>query len=195
MKKRLLRVLDIAVTTLLVLMIVTTTYLAVAARRSPDRIPTVFGRKVLTVLSGSMAPAIRTGDVILIRPLSPGETIHEGDVITYRVAGAAKTMITHRVVGTVAVDGKAAAYVTKGDANPSQDQATVSPLQIVGLYQWRIPFFGYVTNFIRQPLGIVLVVILPGVILIGMELRRLWKLMAEAEAKSKENHSSPLPPA
>lgn len=194
--KTTLRILDITVTTLLVLMIATSTYLGVAARRSPDSIPTVFGQKVLSVLSGSMAPVIHTGDVIVVRPLLPGESIQEGDIITYRVAGQPRMLITHRVVGMVALDGKPSAYVTKGDANDAKDLSTVSPLQVVGRYRWRVPYFGYISNFIRKPIGIVVVVILPGLILIGMELRRLWRVIAAAEAeKTKAKNASPLPPS
>lgn len=189
--RRLLRVLDVTVTTLLVLIIASTAYLGIAARKSPDAIPTVFGNKVLTVLSGSMAPTIRTGDVITVRPLQPGEVIREGDVITFRVTGQPRMLITHRVIGIVNVNGQTTAYVTKGDANDTKDMSTISPLQVVGRYQWRLPYFGYVASFLRKPIGIVLVVILPGVMLIAMELRRLWKLMAEADA-AKTSEAKPL---
>lgn len=194
--RRLLRIFDWSVTVLLALLIVTAVSLGVATRMSPDRLPTLFGHKVLNVLSGSMEPAIRTGDIIIVRPLQKGEPIHENDVITFRVPGDAKMLITHRVVGIVSVDGKPEAYVTKGDANENEDLSAVSPSQVLGRYRWRLPFLGYVMNFIRRPIGIVLVVICPGVILIGMELRRLWKLLDIDEAnETKDKATPPLPPA
>ena len=91
-----------------------------------DRIPAVFDYKVLSVLSGSMEPAIRTGDVIIVEPLRPEHEIREGDVITFRAADAPDMLITHRVIGIVSVNGEPAAYVTKGDANEAPDLSRFS---------------------------------------------------------------------
>lgn len=194
--KRLLRILDFVLTAVLVLLIVASTYLAIAAKKSFDAIPTVMGTKILTVLSGSMVPTIRTGDVIGVRPLATGETAREGDIITYRVPGNSRMLITHRVMGIVSVNGKPTAYVTKGDANDSQDPSTVAVAQVVGRFSWRVPLLGYVTDFIRKPLGIILVVIVPGLVLIGMELRKLWRLTVEIEAaKTKGDNPSQRPSA
>lgn len=180
--KRFLNVLNAVVTVLLVLVIAAAAYLAFSARFSGDKTPTVAGNKVLTVLSGSMEPAIHTGDVIIVRPLAAGDEIKEGDVITYRTKEKADMLITHRVMGIVSVNGVPKAYVTKGDANDSQDLSTVARDQVMGIYQWRVPYFGYFSNFLHKPMGIVICVIVPGVILIGHELVKIWKLLAEAEA-------------
>lgn len=184
--KLVMKVLNVLVTATLLAVIAGAATLALTARRSPDRIPTVAGRKVLTVLSGSMEPSIHTGDVILVQPLRPGETVADRDIITFHVAEQPDMLITHRVVGVLKVNGKDSAYMTKGDANDSQDLQAVAPNQVLGRYQWRAPYFGYVAHFVRQPLGIVLLVILPGVLLIGSEVRKLYLLLAAADrAKAK----------
>jgi len=64
--------------------------------------------------SDSMEPAVGQGDGYLL--VSTGE-YEPGDVVTFRSAERGE-FVTHRVVG-VTDDG----YVTKGDANPSTDQA------------------------------------------------------------------------
>lgn len=69
--------------------------------------------------SGSMAPTIEAGDGYLVVPT---DTIQSGDVITF-YSPAQDTYVTHRVVRVI--DGR---YVTKGDANPSTDQAAGRPL-------------------------------------------------------------------
>lgn len=166
----------------LVLIIAAGATLAFTSRRSPDGIPTVAGRKVLSVLSGSMEPVIHTGDVIIVRPLLPAEEIRDGDIITFRAAEKPDMLITHRVVGTVLVNEKAVAYTTKGDANPSMDTAVVVREQVLGRYQWRVLYFGYISNFLRRPVGIAIFVILPGLLLIGLEFRKMWQALAEAEA-------------
>lgn len=193
--KRFVRIAGNVVTALLVLMIAATAVLAISAKRSGDAIPSILGHKVLTVISGSMEPAIHTGDVILVKPLLPTDEVHEGDIITFRATEKADMLITHRVLGAVQVNGQTAAYVTKGDANDTEDPSTVAPSQLVGRYQARIPYYGYVANFVRTPTGVILLVIIPGVILIGSEIRKLYRLLVEAEqAKAKQASSDPTPP-
>lgn len=82
--------------------------------------------KVAYVYSDSMEPALNVNDGII---LVSGE-IHEGDIITYRSPDE-NAYVTHRVVDTTA-EG----FITKGDANPSTDQAAGAPpienSQVVG---------------------------------------------------------------
>lgn len=181
--KRFLTVLNGVFTALLVLVIALSAGLAFTARRSGDAVPTVLGRKVMTVLSGSMEPTIHTGDVIIVHPLqNPAEQIKDGDIITFRSTEQSSMLITHRVVGTLLMNGKPVAYTTKGDANKTEDFSVVPVDQVVGRYQWRVPYFGYVTSFLHKPAGIALFVILPGLVIIGLEFRKMWAALSEAEA-------------
>ena len=75
--------------------------------------------EVSYVVSGSMSPALETNDGYVLVP--PGE-IRAGDIITYD-SDMQDTQVTHRVV-EVTDSG----FVTKGDANPSTDQAGGAPL-------------------------------------------------------------------
>jgi len=167
---------------LLVLMMLGVGLMALAGRRSPDGIPTFRDYKVLSVISGSMEPEIHTGDVIVIKPVAEAAQIAEGDIITFRSGEEQQILITHRVVGIISVNQEPAAFVTKGDANDSEDPSTVAFKQVVGRYQFRLPYFGYVASFIRKPIGIFSVVIIPGLVLIGLEFRKIWQALSEAEA-------------
>lgn len=189
--KLFLKVLNVAVTVGLVLIILVSGAMAITAKRSADRIPTVAGFKVLTVLSGSMEPAINTGDVILVKPLAPTDVIQENDVITFRANAGSDMLITHRVVGIVNVNGKPSAYVTKGDANDSNDLSAIPVDRVMGTYRFRVPYFGFLGAFIRKPVGIVLCVIVPGLLLIISEVVKMWKALAEEEAakKRKDSHA------
>lgn len=181
--KTALKVLNGLITGLLILVIGAAAVLGFSARRSGDAIPTIAGHKILAVLSGSMEPKIHTGDVIIVKPLAnPAAEIRDGDIITFRTKEKSDMLITHRVVGTVKVNGEAIAFGTKGDANAAQDTEVVTPQQVVGRYEWRVPYFGYVSSFIRKPIGIVLFVILPGLFIIAMEFRKMWIALSEAEA-------------
>ncbi len=179
--KLFLKFFNYLVTGVLVLVIAAAAGLGFSARLSKDQIPTWKGYRMLTVLSGSMEPNIDTGDAIVVKDLGKGEKVKEGDIITFRAKEKQSMIITHRVVGTILVNGVPKAYVTKGDANVSQDFSTVSPDQIMGRYYQRVPYFGYVSSFIHKPVGIVVCVIIPGLVLIGFEFKKIWKLLAENE--------------
>ncbi len=179
------------VSVLLVLLMVGAGLMALAGKRSADGIPTFRDYKALSVISGSMEPAINTGDVIVIRPVAGPQEIAEGDIITFRAKEKAEMLITHRVIGIVTVNKEPAAYVTKGDANETEDLSTVALSQVVGRYEFRLPYFGYLARFVREPLGVILIVILPGLVLIGLEFRKIWQALTEAEAAKAKAQAEP----
>lgn len=92
---------------------------------------------VLYVYSGSMAPAINPGDVIIITP--PTQKLEPGMVLTMRVDGQ---LVTHRLV-EIRSDG---AFITKGDANNAPDSWDQDRLEIGGVVRARIPFLGYLAQ-------------------------------------------------
>lgn len=70
------------------------------------------------VTSDSMEPAIGTGDGYVLVPA--GEVV-PGEIVTF-YSEDREGYVTHRVAGTTT-----GGYITKGDANPSTDQAAGSP--------------------------------------------------------------------
>src|SRR6185436_5041108 len=92
------------------------------------------GWSVAVVASGSMRPAIRPGDVVLIGP-AHADRIRAGSVVTFRRPG--RPML-HRVIGT---DSRGR-LVTKGDANPVADAAPVPRDAVTGVARWRVPHAG-----------------------------------------------------
>lgn len=144
--------------TLVAVMIATlAVVIAVASHFSPPGQYTVFGHPVMSVLSGSMTPTIRTGDLIYDDHISlaRAEHLRVGQIISFR-ATAEKTF-THRIHAVKTVGGSVF-YQTKGDANNAPDQALVAPSQIVGLYQGKMPYGGYFLNALHTPftLGLLL---------------------------------------
>lgn len=180
--KLMLKIGNVLLTAVLVLMILAGATYMISMKRSPDGNPTIAGYKLMTVISGSMEPAIGVGDVIISRVVSPGDSLQEGDVITYKAKGNSEMLITHRVVRVTEEDGSKT-YVTKGDNNDGLDMAGVTPSQVVALYRWRLPYFGYLAQFIRRPVGIALFVIIPGLYLIGIEVAKMWRVLAQEEAQ------------
>ena len=128
------------------------------------------GWRIDVVLSGSMEPTVQTGSLVIVRPIGP-EDIRTGDIVMY-LSPDKTSLITHRVVKIEYKPGLR--FVTKGDANNNSDINPIQPDQIVGIVTFTIPFFGYLTQFIRTPLGLILFFLAPAAILIGSEVLHLW---------------------
>lgn len=102
----------------------------------------MFGRAAFTVLSGSMAPTLRTGDLVLADTSVDETDIVPGDVIVFRAANDPPRLVTHRVTRVLTV-GSGRGFVTKGDANPGPDATPVMASAVVGQVTGHVPNLGH----------------------------------------------------
>lgn len=101
------------------------------------------GIRLLTVVSGSMEPEIKTGSVAVIsKNITDFKDIGKGDVITFEIGDS---LVTHRVAEIIE-DG----IITKGDANNSEDSWVVTKDMYYGKQLFSVPIIGYIAVFIRQ---------------------------------------------
>lgn len=119
----------------------------------------------MKVLSGSMEPKIKVGDIIIAKKVDP-LIIKEGDIVTYKMNN--NTFVTHRVV-EVFNNNNNPYFKTKGDANNIEDSDLVAGEDLVGRLFLKIPQLGYFINFITKPLGFIILFILPVIILLSRE--------------------------
>jgi signal peptidase len=134
--------------------------------------PRLLGYTSLTVLSGSMEPAIDTGDVVVGRPIAVEET-RLGDVITFSEPGTHR-LVTHRLRRMRVVDG-VAQMVTKGDANNAPERWRIPVDGRVSRVLYRVPKVGYARSLSGGPLGRLLLLVLPAVLLGVLEVKRIWR--------------------
>ena len=118
------------------------------------------GYDMYIVRSGSMTPAINTGDLVITGPLNGliGGEVEVGKVVTYQHG---HELITHRVQS---VHGNTIA--TKGDALEDPDPWSVTLDMVKGVYLFKIPYWGYVVNFIQTKLGWFLAIVIPAALLV-----------------------------
>jgi signal peptidase I len=76
------------------------------------------GWRPVVLVSGSMAPAMPAGSLVLARPV-PAAEVRVGDVVTVPLPGSA-TPVTHRVAAVRSADGGVRATL-RGDANAADD--------------------------------------------------------------------------
>ena len=131
------------------------------------------GSRVLTVMSGSMAPTIHTGDAIVVRKISPVD-LRVGDVITFRDPADGKRLITHRL-RSLRISGEQAHAVTKGDANTGMERWTIKRDGDVAVVRHQLPKLGFLLHWMRTQPGRLVFVVLPALLLCAFELRRIWR--------------------
>ena len=135
--------------------------------------PIAWGWRPLAVLSGSMAPTLETGDEIIVRPVAP-VALHVGDIVTYNDPSRGNVLVTHRV-RDVRVTKDTVHVITRGDANDGSERWSVAAGGRVGRVAYRVPQLGYVTVAAGTPLGRILLVVLPAILLGVCEIRRVWR--------------------
>ena len=111
-----------------------------------DPLPLVMGFGNAVIISGSMEPVIRIGDMVIVQKQSDYAV---GDVVAYR----SKTPITHRIVEKTP-DG----YITQGDANNASDPEIEKNL-VIGKVVRIVPNVGNVIFFFQEPLGMLLLIL------------------------------------
>ncbi len=119
------------------------------------------GYNLYLVRSESMTPALKIGDLIVTGPLNGpinGE-LKPGTIVTYEHSNE---LITHRLQS---IDGTA--LVTKGDAVEDPDPWLVTVSNVKGIYLFKIPYVGFVTNFVQSKFGWFLTIIIPAALLVA----------------------------
>lgn len=131
-----------------------------------------FGARPVTVLSGSMEPAISPDDVLIERKVDPVE-VHVGDVITFREPQTGR-LLTHRV-RRAEHQGSSVAFITKGDANNTLEHWQIPTYGEISRPLMRIPRLGYLARVARTPLGLSILILIPLLCLGGWEIYRTWR--------------------
>ena len=110
----------------------------------------LFPLYMIGIGSTSMAPTINKGDAVILLKVDPNKKVKQGDVIAFTRNDSKKSItVVHRVTEVTNSNGKVV-YVTKGDANKSEDVNMVSQSQVRGVVQFRIPLIAYPTIFFND---------------------------------------------
>ncbi len=127
-------------------------------------LPGILGYESFVVSTNSMEPMIQVGALAVVSPVKL-DRLSVGDIITYRRPVDPDTLVLQRLLY---VDAEAAGKVdlqTRGDAEPTAEQVSVTPGVTLGRVMYSIPRIGLLVDFLGQPLGKLLLLAAPGVFL------------------------------
>ncbi len=170
--------------------------LIIKSNTNKDEVPSVGGYLPMIVLTDSMYPEIKSGDLLICHTID-AESVKKEDVISFfDPAGSGSSVVTHRVIEIINEDGKLF-FKTKGDNNNTEDKDLVPAENLVGIYKTRIAGAGNIAMFMQTTTGLIVCVVLPIILLVGYDIirRRVYEkknrtdtdaLLAELEALKAE---------
>ena len=156
---------------------------------SPDK--ALFGYRYYTVLTGSMSPTYKVGDMIFVK-LSDASELNVGDVITFNPSQDSDAYLTHRVSEKLEnYEGTGVTcYRTKGDANDVGDSFLIDSSRVIGKVTFGIPGLGYVVRFVQLRWYL----IIPVAVMIGvffLLLKRYFLLGKDDDEDGRRESKNP----
>lgn len=97
------------------------------------------------IATDSMTGELNKGDVAIFERYED-QFVQEGQVIVFEQNN---TVIVHRVADIQIING-ITHYYTKGDANEDLDAGFITEADIIGLVDYKLPFWGYPTLWLRS---------------------------------------------
>ena len=172
MPKKVKKIWDTVTTTLVILVVIFAVFL-MGSR--------LVGLQVFNVISGSMEPTYSVGDLLYVKTVDP-DSVKVGDPITF-VLNEDLVVATHRVV---AVDSVNRQFITKGDANETEDANPVHFNNLVGVPVFAIPLLGYVSAYIQNPPGMYVAIAFGVLLLAAVFLPDMLAKKDKKEEKQEE---------
>ncbi len=155
-----------------------------ASNRSPDK--SLFGYRYYVVLTDSMAPSFRSGDMIIVRRSNIDE-IQIGDIITFTPSSNSDAYLTHRVTEILSdYQGTGiTCFRTKGDANDTVDSFLIDEQRVIGVVKISFPKLGYIIRFAQLRWYYIVPLVILLFVFFGL-MRRYFELKCENKEETSE---------
>lgn len=141
---------------------------------NPDEVPAIGKKAPLIVLTDSMDPEIKSGDLIICKKADASEVKVDDVISFFDPEGNGSSVVTHRVIAIVQENGETVGFRTQGDNNDIEDRLTVPVENLVGIWTGtRIGLMGHVVLFTQSTAGLIICLFLPiGAFVVYEVLRR-----------------------
>ena len=175
---KILTVIGIVLCVILIPILIINCTLIVKSIVNKDEVPAFAGVMPMIVLSPSMEPDIKEGDLIICSKVR-AEDVKPGDVISFfDPSGRGTMVVTHKVDKVIEENGKLY-FKTYGinnknsDGTYDMDSKPVPAENLVGVYTGvRLPEIGNIALFMQTTAGLIVCVVIPIILLVGYDLVR-----------------------
>ena len=159
-------------------------------RANKGEVPTVLGYSVMRVKTGSMEPVLRTGCIVIAKKTDP-QSLEIGDIISFYstdpdpyINGQVET---HRIVERHSLITGEREFITKGDANQSDDSTPVLQSNVIGRVVLNLGITsGSVIGVLQNPKVIFFLIILPLIFITFSEAVNLVNLIVNRNESEEE---------
>lgn len=157
----------------------------------PYETPNFLGIKTYVIISGSMQPELKIGDIVVVKKITQ-EDLKVGDIISFRHG---QSVITHRISRIIEEDGERK-YITKGDFNNAEDSESVTYNNIEGKVIRSVPQFGKIALMLQDKIVILFLIIVLYIYLVysgklkKKKMQRRMKRIDYEKKKYEENLTS-----
>lgn len=201
-----------------------TVFLTISSKKDADGASEIFGYQMRVVTSDSMAASeytdvsgyeikdipVRSMVFIKVMPEDPQEvndwyrSLKVGDVLTFRYVYTTQVTVTHRITSITEKETGGFVIELTGDNKNSETGQLIQTIDtsipnntnyVIGKVVGQAYLFGVILSFLMQPVGTVLIIIVPCFIIMLLELTKIIKTLtkdkrereqAEKDAKESE---------
>ena len=145
----------------------------------------LFGYKPFIVESDSMKDTFAVGDLAVTKSVA-AEELEVGDIVTFRSIDPANygEIVTHKIREVTTYEGEPA-FVTYGTTTGVDDAYPVPFDQVIGEYRFRLPKMGYFFQVLKTPAGYFPVILIPFLLLIGLQAVKFFRLVRQYKAEQQ----------
>lgn len=215
-KKSLRIVLDIFVL-IVVLVALGLLLITLISKKDTDGAANVFGYQIRTIISDSMDQSLETNvetynikslpikSLIIIQMVPEEESgekrffdsIEVGDVLTFKYVYVSQETITHRVISKEKDTNNGWIIKLSGDNKVSENNTGIQTIYtndssssnyIIGKVIYANLFFGIIINGIKEPLGLILLIIIPSLIIAIIQIIKIVSIIKVKKNKDSTTH-------
>ncbi len=163
--KKIFKVVSTVISLILILFIA-----VVLLQRFSDNKISFFDYRMFAVVTGSMEPEYKVGDVLITKKVDPAK-IKVGDNITYlgKVGGVQGKIITHQVIAKGLNENNKYEFAAKGLVNENMDPI-VNEDQIFGVVVYKSYVISFLYKVVTTPVGFFVFIVIPLFVIIGSRL-------------------------
>ena len=189
-------------------------FVTVLSKRDSDGAAEIFGYQMRVVTSDSMSESestdvsrfeikdipIRSMVFVKVMPDDPAKadewyrSLRVGDVLTFRYVYTTQVTITHRITSITEKEAGGFVIELEGDNKSSEDGQLTQVIDtsipnntnyVIGKVTGQAYLLGFLMSFLMQPVGIILLIIVPCFIIILLEVLKIAKVLG-ADKKKRE---------
>ncbi len=150
--------------------------------RVKGQTPNIFGYSLYIIVTPSMEPELKVGDIILSKKINDYSDLELHDVVTYKgLEGSYKgKIITHQIIEIIEEEGHYS-FITQGTKEGAPIDPKIDESQLISKMLFEIPLLGSIITFLSNRIVFFFVIIIPLAVMLVLEFKNFVKILKTEE--------------